>query len=571
MQNTLQLSLGQYSNKGRKEINQDFHDIRLPKEPQRSLKGVAIAIADGISSSKVSQIASKTCVSSFLSDYYCTPDLWSVSKSAQRVIASINAWLFSQNNQHYYDKNKGYVCTFSAMVIRSNKAYTFHIGDTRIYRLRNNLLEQLTQDHVVIESQEVSYLSRAMGMKMQAEVDVSNFEIQKGDIFLFSSDGVHEYMHIDFLLKMLDEHTYNLDKVAEYLVSEAYKQGSKDNLTVQLVRIDQLANKDINLLHQELSNKPLPPILQTREVFDGFTILRELSSNSRSHVYLAKDKDTQELLVLKIPSIDLAEDKTYLERFLMEEWICTRLNSAHLLKSYMPTRQRNYLYNVTEYIQGQTLKQWMIDNPKPSLEVVRNIAEQIAKGLMAMHRHEMVHQDLRPANIMIDESGIIKIIDFGSTRVSGIADINTLLDDNTRLGTASYSAPETFLFEVSTPQSDLFSLAVIIYQMISGDLPYGTFLAKTSTLKAQKKLQYKHLNFDELAVPTWVEESLKKALRIEPFYRYSELSEFIYDLRHPNQEFINKTRAPLIEREPVLIWKAISFALFVIILYLVSQ
>ena len=571
MKNSLDLSLGQYSNKGQKEVNQDFHDIRIPKEPQLSTKGVAIAIADGISSSQVSQIASKTCVTSFLNDYFSTPETWSVKKSAGRVISSTNAWLYSQNNQHYYNKNKGLVCTFSAMVIRSATAYVFHLGDTRIYRLRQQNLEQLTQDHLVYESQEKSYLSRAMGMIAQPNVDFNSFQVEEGDLYLFTSDGVHEYLDLEFLLKTLEDNPDDLDAAAKHLVAQAFQDGSNDNLTAQLVRVNTLPNKDVNQLHHNLAQKPLPPLLEEGQVFDGYTIVRELASSSRSHVYLAKDNETKDSLVIKIPSIDLREDKRYLERFLMEEWIAIRLNSAHLIRSTLHTRPRNYLYNTSEYIQGQTLEQWMIDNPKPSLEVVRNLTEQIAKGLLAMHRQEMVHQDLRPANIMIDTNGTLKIIDFGSTRVGGIADINTLLEQDKLLGTALYSAPECFLSEVATSRSDLFSLAVIVYQLLSGSFPYGTTIARTTTKKAQDKLTYHYMNLEELDIPIWVEESLKKALSIDPYYRYSELSEFLYDLRHPNQTFVNKTRAPLVEREPVLIWKGISLFLLIMVIILASQ
>ena len=106
----------------------------------------------------------------------------------------------------------------------------------------------------------------------------------------------------------------------------------------------------------------------------------------------------------------------------MEEWVARRINSAHVLKPRAQLRTRNYLYVVTEFVEGQTLTQWMIDNPKPSLETVRGILEQIASGLQAFHRMEMLHQDLRPENIMIDGTGTAKIIDFGSTRIAGIAE-----------------------------------------------------------------------------------------------------------------------------------------------------
>ena len=157
-------------------------------------------------------------------------------------------------------------------------------------------------------------------------------------------------------------------------------------------------------------------------MFDGYRIVRELHGSSRSHIYLAVDIETDALVAIKIPSIDLRDDPAYLKRFMMEEWVARRIDSPHVLKPRCQSRTRNFLYVVTEFIDGQTLTQWMIDNPKPGLETVRGIVEQIAKGLRAFHRMEMLHQDLRPDNIMIDTTGTVKIIDFGSTRIAGVAE-----------------------------------------------------------------------------------------------------------------------------------------------------
>ncbi len=573
MQKQLKVSISQHTDKGRKELNQDFHDVRIPKEPQFSNKGIAIAIADGISSSDVSQIASKVCVTSFLIDYFSTPESWSVKKSAQRVLASINSWLYSQSKQglHHYDKNRGYVSTFSGMIIRSQTAHIFYAGDTRIYRLRANKLEQLSEDHRLWVSNEKSYLSRALGMDSQVSVEYESFQIEEGDIFILMTDGVYECVSSDFIIYTLQKNEKNFGSVAKIISDKAYEQGSKDNLTIQLVRINSLADKNVAETHQELRDKPFPPILEARSSFDGYTIVRILSSSSRSHVYLAQDDETKTSVVLKAPSIDLREDRAYQERFMMEEWIAIRLNSPYLVKSYMHTRKRNYLYTVFEFIEGQTLTQWMIDYPKPTLEAVRDIAEQIAKGLLALHRQEMIHQDLRPENIIIDTTGTVKIIDFGSTRVEGIMDINTYHEQDNLLGTALYSAPEYFLGKVGTPRSDLFSLGLIVYQMISGKLPYGVQVARCTTKASQKKLKYLPLDSEENSIPIWIDETLKKALQVDPYERYEELSEFIYDLRHPNTKFVNRTRPPLVERHPVILWKGISFVLFMIILILLSK
>src|SRR4030065_761624 len=99
-----------------------------------------------------------------------------------------------------------------------------------------------------------------------------------------------------------------------------------------------------------------------------------------------------------------------------EEGAGRRINSPHVLRVLEPTRRRQFLYYVTEYVEGQTLRQWMNDYPLAALPDVRNIVEQLARGLRAFQRMEMIHQDLKPENILIDKHGTVKIIDFGSTR-----------------------------------------------------------------------------------------------------------------------------------------------------------
>jgi serine/threonine protein kinase len=458
------------------------------------------------------------------------------------------------------------------MVLRSTSAYIFHAGDTRIYRLRDDTLEQLTEDHRLWISKEKSYLSRALGMDTQFKMDYSSFPIEQDDVFFFMTDGVYEFVSSDFMVQTFKEQSEDLNVVAKTIASTAYENGSMDNLTIQVIKIETLPNKDVDETHKQFGEKPCPPILDARMEFDGYTIIRELSGSNRSHVYLAVDNETNTSVVIKTPSIDLQDDKIYLEHFLMEEWIAIRLNNPHVAKSYLQTRKRNYLYNVSEYIEGQTLVQWMIDNPQPDIETVREMTEQIAKGLQAFHSQEMIHQDLRPANIMIDSTGTLKIIDFGATRVEGIMDINTHLDDGQILGTVQYSAPEYFLGKVGTQASDLFSLAIIVYQMLSGGkLPYGTEVPKATSRSAQKKLKYQSLYTEENQFPIWIEEALKKALEPDPENRYEVITEFIYDLRHPNQAFLNKRRPPFLERNPLLLWKGISFILTVIIVVMLSQ
>jgi len=575
MSNLLAISVGQYSDKGRKDLNQDFYGVLIPNEPLLSSKGIAIAIADGISSSEVSQIASEATVRGLLDDYFCTSETWSVKKSADQVLTASNSWLHSQSqkSEHRFDRNKGYVCTLSAMIIKSTTAHIFHLGDSRIYRLRNGELVQLTDDHRTWVSSEQSYLSRAMGIYPQLQYDYQSFVIEQGDIFIFATDGVYEHISDEFLIARLSDAHIDINNLAKLLVDTAYNHGSTDNLTAQVVRIDSLPSQDINERVQQLTELPFLPVLEVRNSFDGFKIVRNLHATSRSHVYLVEDTQTLNSLpiVIKTPSIDLQDDPAHLERFLMEEWIAKRISSAHVLKPYELTRKRHNLYTAFEFIEGQTLTQWMIDNPKPSMQSVRDIAGQIAKGLQAFHRLEMLHQDLRPENIMLDTSGVVKIIDFGSTKVAGLMEMTQSIEHQNILGTAQYSAPEYFLGEVGAPRSDLFSLAVITYQMLTGKLPYGAEVAKSTTKSSQNKLRYQSALHDDREIPAWVDDTLKKALHPNPDKRYQELSEFIYDLSQPSQAFLSKTKPPLIERDPVVFWQSVCVILVVVIVWLLAN
>ena len=254
----------------------------------------------------------------------------------------------------------------------------------------------------------------------------------------------------------------------------------------------------------------------------------------------------------------------------MEEWVARRIDNAHILKPCIQTRKRNYIYIVTEFIEGKSLAQWMIDHPNPDIETVRDFIEQITRGLRALHRQEMLHQDLRPNNIMIDTNGTLKIIDFGSVRVAGIAETLSPHAQEHILGTAQYTAPEYFLGEAGTSRSDLFSLGVIAYQLLSGRQPYGTNVAKATSRAAQRKLVYQSVLDDERTIPVWADGAIRKAVHPNPLKRYDQLSEFVYDLRHPNPAFLRNGRAPLLESNPILFWKGLSLVLFVIIIVLLS-
>jgi len=558
MSNHLSITVGQHSEAGRKAKNQDAYGVLAPPEPLLTTKGIAAVIADGVSSSEAGDKASDYSVKGFLNDYFSTPESWMVKTAAQKILTALNRWLYGQG-YHLYGTNKGLVTTLSVLVIKSTTAHLFHVGDTRIYRLRQNNLVCLTQDHHVRTSKDQEYLSRAMGIELHIEIDYSNSAVEAGDLFIFTTDGIHGYITDDDIHQLIVDNAEDLNQACQKIVSLAFEKESPDNLSCQIVQVDSLPSQDANTFFKKLTELPFPPPLSPGMHLDGYHILRELYASNRTQVYLVMDDDTQKKMVLKTPSVNFEDDPGYIDRFLHEEWIGKRLTHPHVMKVYEHTRHRQCLYYVSEYVEGQTLRQWIHDNPQPPLSEARSMVEQIASGLRAFHRMEMLHQDLKPENIMVDKHGIIKLIDFGSTKIAGLEEITTPIERINLLGTRNYTAPEYLRGFTGSTRSDLFSLGVITYELLTGHLPYG----ETNMEKANNRLNYISACHYNPALPVWVDCALKKAVHPSPNRRYESLSEFLYDLSHPNP-------FPLRERNPVAFWRRTTIALFISNIVLLS-
>lgn len=553
MQSESLIDLGQSSDKGLKEENQDSYGVLLPESPVLEQKGIAVVIADGVSGCDAGKLASESCVKSLLGDYYCTPDTWTVKTSVQKVLTATNRWMLGMAQQGGANQ-KGLATTMSALIVKSSTVHLFHIGDTRIYRIRDKQLELLTDDHRFWVSKEKNYLTRAMGIDLRLEIDYTNFLLEEGDAFLFTTDGVHEFVSDSVMLAKVNNNTGNFDRAAREITALAMKNGSDDNVTCQIVRFNKLPQVNEQEIYRKLTELPFPPDLNAGMLMDGYRIERELHASNRTQVYLATDEETGQQVVIKTPSVNYVDDPTFLDMFVQEEWIGRRIDNNHVLKIVEQTRTRRFLYYVTEYIEGQTLRHWMSDNPQPSLHDVRGIVRQIARGLRAFHRKEMIHQDLKPENIIIDTQGTVKIIDFGSTKVAGIEEIASPVHRLSLLGTQHYTAPEYLLGQPASYRSDAFSLGVITYEMISGKLPFGEKYGE----KALSKLTYLSLLKIYSDTPLWVDGAIRKIVKRKPTNRYEEISEFIHDLSYPNKELTEIAHIPLIERNPLTVWKGLA-------------
>ena len=559
------VSVGQHSTAGRKDRNDDSYGVLVPEPPLLAVKGIAMAIADGMSSSEAAKEASENAVKSFLEDYYATAASWTVKKSVGVVLKAVNSWLYGQGQRRGSDR--GMVTTFSGLVLKAGTAHIFHAGDSRICRLRDGRLEPLTRDHRVQVSKGHEHLSRAFGIDQNIEVDYRAEALEAGDVLLFTTDGVHDHVAAADQIAALAT-AASLDEAALAIVTRAHANGSTDNLTCQIVRIDDPGRVDEAGHLRNLTALPFPPELAPGKIFDGFTITRELHTSKRTQVYLARDHTSGALVVLKTPSVNFEDNPAYIEAFSREEWLGRLVASPHVLVVLSATRPRRHLYYVTEYFDGQTLRQWMRDHPAPDLETVRGIIAQIARGVRAFHRKEIIHRDLKPENVMINSAGLVKIIDFGSSRAAGFDEMAGADVEATFAGTLDYTAPEHHRGERATNRADIYALGCIAYELLTGKLPYGRGF---TSARDEQRLTYITARTLREDVPGWMDAALAQAVHKSPAQRTEALSALVENLRQPNPALIHDRPRPLLERNPVGFWRALAIAMLLINVLLVFK
>ncbi len=555
MTHTLRINAAQLSHAGPKDINEDAMALQLPQAHGVGSYTAVAAIADGLSSAEGGRIAAETSVTNFINDFSATSSSWSVKTAGLKVLAALNRWLHGQG-QHYHHHHQGCLTTFTALIIRGNTGHVFHVGDSRLSRLRDNQWECLTKDHALI-TRHGNQLTRALGMDWRVDIDYHEFDVQVGDIYLLSTDGIHGFIPDKELHAIIATRSETLDARCEELLTCAETHHSNDNRSCQLLEIIDLPPADAHALALN-SLAPLPPPLAKGHILDGYVIEAEIQANARSHVYKVRDKTDNQLYTLKTPSINIADDIDALRAFQREDWIGQRFHHPDIVKTYAPSRPRHYLYLIQEYLEGQSLRSWRKANPDAPVETIIAFAKPAIKALRALHRRETLHQDVKPDNLFITVNGDIKLIDFGSASVGSISE-----DLSLRAGAAEYAAPEYALGIARDGRADQFSLAVTFYELLTGHYPYGEHYLTAKTPHQFRKLLYTSACKHNPHVPLWLDAALAHALSLNPEHRYSELSEFLNDLERPNTHLTLKSK-PWIEQNPLLFWQLTSVLLLMI-------
>ena len=566
---SVQVSVGQYTTAGRKPTNEDCFGVGIPELSLIDMKGIAMVIADGMTASEGARVASEMCVRTMMDDYFATHSSWTVKTSVGRVLTATNRWLYNQGISQFQAEHS-MVATFSGLVLKAGVGYLFHVGDSQIAIVRGAQLEILTRCHRVHLRRGHEALNRGVGMAPELAVDYREVNFSDGDVLVFTTDGVHDHLSGKVIADTVAASADDLNRAAQTICEAALNAGSDDNLSCQIVRIDAVGKRTSNAIAETLRVLPFPPDLLPGQIFEGWRILRELYSSSRSQVYLAEEMVAGRRVAIKTPSLNHVDDQDYIRQFVREEWVGQLIDSPHVIQVIPSTQPRRFLYTLMEHVDGKTLSQWMTENPKPSVEAVRNIIQQMVRALRALHRNEILHQDIKPDNVMIRSDGFIKIIDFGSVRIAGLEELKGASPSPQLMGTREYIAPEYLRGETPTARSDLYSIGVLTYQLLTGKHPYSGGFSSVKELGSARYIPAAHYNPE---VPAFVDFAIERAVQLSPLKRQEELDVFMVELIKPGDNFVLRKRRnePLIQSHPRAVYALVlmaSLALNAVLAYL---
>lgn len=555
----LQGMLGGSSSAGVKDKNDDAIVGKLPTSAYETYaKGIVACVADGISGSANSHLAAQTSVIQFTQDYYAAPESWPVQDCAGRLMAALNTWFYSQNRSGS-PAAEGQVTTFTAIIARSTTAHIVHIGDTRVLRIRGNEIMQLTEDHTAAFLGRGDTLSRALGVEPHVRVDYLQEPLQEGDLYLLMSDGVHGVLSPQQMRDLLAARPLTnqpeVEDAARRICDAALAAGSDDNVSCLILKITQLPSESLTEAHHRLTSQVIPPVMQPGNRIDGFQVDRVLHSSTRSHVYLVHQQGEDRQLVLKAPSQNFAEDLQYLEAFTLEQWVGRRIDNPQVMK-ILPYDDSRFLYYVAEWVEGETLRDWMIHNPKASLDQVVEVLGSVISAVRIFHRLGMVHRDLKPENIILGPDARAKVIDFGAVQVSGFADNPSGYRGSAPEGSLDYIAPEVLNRQPATNLSDMFSIGAMTYEMLTGHLPFG-FSDGTKLPSRPSDWAIKPLEQHRPDLPAAADRALARCLAFEVNDRPDSMSEFLADMKRAarSRSAQSMPSVPLLERGSTSFWR----------------
>ena len=263
------------------------------------------------------------------------------------------------------------------------------------------------------------------------------------------------------------------------------------------------------------------------EIGHRYRIIRSLGEGGMANVYLAHDMVLDRDVSVKLLRLDLRDDPSTKRRFHREAMAATQLNDPHIVGIYDVREDHGLQYMVMQYVKGTDLKAYIRKHYPIPLTQVIDIMEQVLSAVATAHAHGIIHRDLKPQNILIDENKNVKITDFG---IAVAVSQDSLTQTNTLMGSVHYLSPEQARGSIATKQSDIYSLGIILFELLTGKVPFEGETAVSIALKHFRE-EIPSVREQNKEIPQALENVIIKATAKEPAERYSSVNEMAADLK----------------------------------------
>ncbi len=271
-----------------------------------------------------------------------------------------------------------------------------------------------------------------------------------------------------------------------------------------------------------------------------YEIITEVGNGGMATVYKAKDNILNRLVAIKILKDEFTTDQEFVKRFNTEAQSAARLTHPNIVSVFDVGYEEEYniYYIVMELIKGKTLKEIIVHDGALSWKWAVNIAMQIASALEAAHKENIIHRDIKPHNIIITEEGVAKVTDFG---IAKAVSNSTITAFGTTIGSVHYFSPEQAKGGVTDAKSDIYSLGVVMYEMLTAKVPFDADTPVSVALKHMQEEPIEPIEIND-EIPSAVNSIVMKAMQKDPINRYQTATEMISDLgkalKDPNGNFV---------------------------------
>lgn len=552
----LHVGVGSHTNQGGRARNEDFSACYVAPQTRQPAIGLVAAVADGMGGAKGGRTAAELAVRGFIEGCIGQSVTLGIPRISARAADAVNRWLYSVGRS---DPNlNGMACTLSALVLCGRTAHLLHVGDSRIYRLRDKELSLLTTDHTLGAPGTTNVLTRALGVEGPLRADHAIETLQVHDRYLICSDGVHGRLSREQILSALARRAAP-DETALQLVTQAADSATADNATALVLDVLSLPETQFADLELASAELPLMNAPSSGDIVDDYELGEMLADGAYTRVFRGTDRRTHRSVIIKFPKPRPGLDAVLRSALLREMWIASHVRSPFVTEMLEPGEERRTcLYGVLPYYDGETLERRLLRRPQVMLSAGLDISIKLTKALAALHRAGIVHRDIKPENVILESNGGLKVIDLGVARLRQFAEPPAFEAPGTR----SYMAPELFGGTPADEGSDIFALGVTIYRMFSGGpYPYGEVEAFAQPRFGRPTPLVKH----RPDLPAWLDHCLARALAVDRRDRYADAVEFAFELEHGSMRAVPQSiaRPSLYDRNPVRFWQVVSIILFI--------